>query len=255
MPLWGRNDQSVTANSTTTVESTTGAPIGTWALVKGDQVNRVDGANAHFGNTSSGSRASVDVAMFGNTTSNSFLYNVAVGVFGYDAAETQAERADGGERPAHAGWVLRTEGTGGRAGRVQMETLVAMGSLGAQTAAYGTAATVKDAADDAIAADYSLRVTSNPSSASANSTNNDIASFTVVGASTPTGATLGYFWQKWGGSSFANLSNAGAYSNTTTATLSVLANTASTGEIYRAGITATGATTVYSSNAVITITT
>jgi hypothetical protein len=30
---------------------------------------------------------------------------------------------------AHAGWVLRTEGTGGRAGRVQIETLVAMGSM------------------------------------------------------------------------------------------------------------------------------
>ena len=54
---------------------------------------------------------------------------------------------------AHAGWVLRTEGTGGRAGRVQYETLVAMGSLGAQTAAYGTKATTADAADDAILPD------------------------------------------------------------------------------------------------------
>jgi hypothetical protein len=49
----------------------------------------------------------------------------------------------------HAGWVVRTEGTGGRAGRVQYETLVAMGSLGAQTAAYGTPAAVADAGDDA----------------------------------------------------------------------------------------------------------
>jgi hypothetical protein len=54
---------------------------------------------------------------------------------------------------AHAGWVLRTEGTGGRAGRVQYETLVAMGSLGAQTAAYGTPALVADASDDAIIPD------------------------------------------------------------------------------------------------------
>lgn len=30
---------------------------------------------------------------------------------------------------SHAGWVVRTEGTGGRAGRVQYETLVAMGSI------------------------------------------------------------------------------------------------------------------------------
>lgn len=54
---------------------------------------------------------------------------------------------------AHAGWVLRTEGTGGRAGRVQYETLVAMGSLGAQTAAFGTPAAVADAADDSILPD------------------------------------------------------------------------------------------------------
>ena len=219
MPLWGRNDQSVTANATTTTETTTGAPIGTWALVKGDQVNRVDGANAHFGNTSPGSRAGVDVTMFGNTTSNSFLYNVAVGVFGYDAAEVQAERADGGERPAHAGWVLRTEGTGGRAGRVQMETLVAMGSLGAQTAAYGTAASVADASDDTIAADYTLTITSNPASRSANSTNNDIATFTVAGASIPTGATLNYYWQKWGGSSFASFLRPTYRQSRSTATL------------------------------------
>lgn len=42
---------------------------------------------------------------------------------------------------AHAGWVLRTEGTGGRAGRVQYETLVAMGSLSS------------DASDDTILPD------------------------------------------------------------------------------------------------------
>lgn len=34
-----------------------------------------------------------------------------------------------GHKAAHAGWVLRTVGTGGRAGRVQYETLVAMGSI------------------------------------------------------------------------------------------------------------------------------
>jgi len=53
----------------------------------------------------------------------------------------------------HSGWVLRTEGTGGRAGRVQHEVLVAMGSLGKQSAAYGTAATTADASDDTILPD------------------------------------------------------------------------------------------------------
>ena len=36
---------------------------------------------------------------------------------------------EGGTKVAHAGWVMRKVGTGGRAGRVQYETLVAMGSI------------------------------------------------------------------------------------------------------------------------------
>jgi len=36
---------------------------------------------------------------------------------------------DGTNTGGHAGWVVRKEGSGGRAGRVQIETLVAMGSM------------------------------------------------------------------------------------------------------------------------------
>lgn len=241
MSLWGRNDQSVTANSTTTRESSNGAPIGTYVLVKGDQVGRTSGANAHFGNTSPQSRANVDVRMFNNTTPGAFLTGQAVGIFGADATETNVSNASG---IAHAGWLARRAGTGslasftintavtataynnadiitvrslqtggnatvtfvtnatggnlvftissvgagftsvtiptsnisvtnstggtaagnttvtnfiaragGRAGRVHYETLVAMGSLGAQTAPYGTPALVADASDDTILPD------------------------------------------------------------------------------------------------------
>lgn len=239
--LWGRNDQAVTANSTTTKESSNGAPIGTYALVKGDQVGRTSGANAHFGNTSPMSRANVDVRMFNNVTPGVFIPGQAVGVFGADATEVAVSNTKG---IAHAGWVVRRAGTGslasftinasatalgynnadiitvksqqaggnatvtfttnatggslvftitntgagfdvvtiptsnisitnatggtasgnttvtnfiatagGRAGRVHFETLVAMGSLGAQTAPYGTPALVADASDDAILPD------------------------------------------------------------------------------------------------------
>ena len=242
MPLWGRNDQAVTANSTTTRESSNGAPIGTWSLVKGDQVGRTSGANANFGNTSPMSRANVDVRMFNNVTPGAFIPNQAVGIFGADATETGVNNNAKGI--THAGWLLRTAGTGplvsfvinstatatgynnadiitvksqqaggnatvtfttnstggnltftitnagagfnvvtiptsnisvtnatggtaagnttvsafiatagGRAGRVHFETLVAMGSLGAQTAPYGTPALVADANDDAILPD------------------------------------------------------------------------------------------------------
>lgn len=178
---------------------------------------------------------------FGNTTADAYVTNLTVGQFGVDTSEQSAARA-AGAKPAHAGWVVKTTGSGGRAGRVMYETIVAMGSMTADS-------------EDTAFPDYTLAITSNPSSASANSTDNEIATFTVAGSSTPSGATLSYYWQKWDGSAFANLSNAGAYSNTTTATLSVLANTASNGEIYRGAVATTGATTVFSSNAVITITT
>lgn len=233
MAQWGRNDQSVTANSTTTVETSTGAPIGTYTAVR-----LGGGANAHFGNTSAGSRAATDVAMFNNATPSAFLTGQAVGVFGVSATEMANNTLNNSvEHGAHAGWNLRRAGTGpivsgvytntgtgynnndilvakspvaggnatfsiatnatggavtltitnpgfgfnvatiptsnlaitnatggtaagnstvtyftvtagGRAGRVHHETLVAMGSLGAQTAAYGTAATANDASTD-----------------------------------------------------------------------------------------------------------
>ncbi len=234
MSTWGRNDQAVTANSTTTRETSNGAPVGTYVAVKGG-----GGANAHFGNTSPDSRAAVDVAMFNNATPGAFKSGVAVGVFGVSATEMSNNvNNNSRERGAHAGWNLRRAGTGpiisiaanatltgynnndiinvrspatgganaritfttnstggsltftianpgsgfnlvtiptsnisitnatggtaagnttvtnlvvtagGRAGRIHHETLVAMGSLGAQTAAFGTPASVNDAATD-----------------------------------------------------------------------------------------------------------
>jgi hypothetical protein len=113
MSLFGRNDQSVSANSSTTHESTNGAPIGTWTAVKGDQLNRVDGANAHFGNTSPGTRANTDVEMFQNDTPGAFMNGIAVGVFGVTAVEMANNTVNHSQdNPAHAGWVLRRAGTG-----------------------------------------------------------------------------------------------------------------------------------------------
>lgn len=45
------------------------------------------------------------------------------------ATATAAATVGGAQGVQHAGWVRRTVGTGGRAGRVQYETLVAMGSI------------------------------------------------------------------------------------------------------------------------------
>ncbi len=86
--------------------------------------------------------------LFGNTTlatisTSTGVANMKIGVFGVDAAEKANTLTAANTAGGHAGWILRKEGTGGRAGRIQVETLVAMGSV------YGDAAddtTVKDTA-------------------------------------------------------------------------------------------------------------
>lgn len=84
--------------------------------------------------------------LFGNTTFATISTSLgvagqAIGVFGVDAAEKANTLNQANTAGAHAGWVIRKAGTGGRAGRVQVETLVAMGSM------FG------DAADDVTLGD------------------------------------------------------------------------------------------------------
>lgn len=55
-----------------------------------------------------------------------------------ETATAKAVLSYTGHQVAHSGWVLRTVGTGGRAGRVQYETLVAMGSMTNSTDAEDT---------------------------------------------------------------------------------------------------------------------
>jgi hypothetical protein len=58
MSQWGNKRQAVSVNATSTVETSDGAPIGTYTLVKGG-----GGDTANFGNTS-GSRANTDLNMY-----------------------------------------------------------------------------------------------------------------------------------------------------------------------------------------------
>lgn len=183
-------------------------------------------------------------ALYGNTTADAFITGETLGQFGVSGAEAQALRAGANTKVAHAGWVLRSVGSGNRAGRVQNETLVAMKTI------------TGDGSDDAVIPDFKLSIATQPSSVTINSSStSNVATFTVVAGNIPSGATLTYKWQKWGGSSFGNITDAGAYSNSATASLVVLSNTATTGEIYRVQVGATGAANVVSTNAVITITT
>lgn len=174
-------------------------------------------------------------ALYENTTEDDFITGVAVGQFAVDAAEIAAQEGS----VAHTGWVLRTVGTGGRAGRVMTEVLVAGG--------------ISDDHEDTVYPDYKLRITTQPSSASANSSDDEQAEFTVVAASVPTGANIQYQWTYANGDSLG----VSGYSGDDTATLTVDSNTVSNGESYKVTISEPdgGAANVTSSNVTITITT
>jgi hypothetical protein len=63
--------------------------------------------------------------LYANTTANVYTSRETIGLFGLDSQEINVL----GDTGAHTGWVLKTEGQGGRAGRVQYETLVVLSTL------------------------------------------------------------------------------------------------------------------------------
>jgi hypothetical protein len=173
-------------------------------------------------------------ALFGNTTANATIAGVTVGQFGVDANEVAA----GGGAVSHTGWVLRTVGQGGRAGRVFNEVLVAGGISGD--------------AEDSVFPDYTIRITTQPLANTANTTNSDNATFRVVASSVPAGATLTYAWKYANGDNLAAGANVGV---TTSANLVVNSAVVTTTTSFKVTVGATGAGSVTSSNAVLTITT
>jgi len=57
--------------------------------------------------------------LFEDATADNFITGQTIGLFNY----ADGEVADGA---AHAGWNMKTTGSGGRAGRIQHETIVAL---------------------------------------------------------------------------------------------------------------------------------
>jgi hypothetical protein len=80
--------------------------------------------------------------MLAGTGNNAQYFEIQAAADQATATAALGDGAVGGSQ--HAGWVKRTVGTGGRAGRVQYETLVAMGTA---------AATSGDAGDDLVLPD------------------------------------------------------------------------------------------------------
>ena len=91
-------------SSWTTASSAAGAPL--WAAT---MLNVA---------TSASNRTS----LYENASAGTFISGATHGLFNYNASETQSGKV------AHSGWVLKTTGSGGRAGRVSYTTLVCLTS-------------------------------------------------------------------------------------------------------------------------------
>jgi hypothetical protein len=184
-------------------------------------------------------------ALFGNTTPDAYYDGVTIGQFGVDVAEMRAARASGNDRPAASGWVLRTVGSGGRAGRAQMETLVAMRSITGD-------------AEDVVFPDFALLITTQPEDATANGAADEQAVFTVSAESVPTGASITYLWQytttPGDTDTFATTAAVSGFSGQTTTSLTVNANTIPDETLVRVVVSAVGADSVTSDAALLTVT-
>jgi hypothetical protein len=102
MSSWGNNDNAANA------------PY--WAV--NSTIMKAAGATGHAAPT-----AANVALLYANTTADVCITNATIGVFGVDAQESLATHAQ------HTGWTLRTTGSGGRAGRVTNEVLVALSNM------------------------------------------------------------------------------------------------------------------------------
>lgn len=173
-------------------------------------------------------------ALFGNTTQDAFISGVAVGQFGVSVEEMEVARAKG-EKPAAAGWVLRTEGSGGRAGRVFSETLVAMKTIGGD-------------AEDVGFPDFVIVITEQPVDQEV--ATGDSATFTVDHALTD--YTVAIQWQVStdAGANWSDISGETGFD----LVVDSLADEYVDGNQFRAVLTSNDADTVTSNVATLTIT-
>ena len=198
--------------------------------------------------------------LYANTTANAWatvladgstrLGNVTIGVFAVDAQEMQAYQGTANSHAPHMGWVLRTVGQGGRAGRIINETLVALANV------YGDG-------DGQIFPNVSINlVTSGNQTVYSSGTFANNAVFTVTPTLTGnTAANLTYQWQynnATGTYGWANIpANTSSihFSGATTSTLyAIPGSTANNTNVFRAVITAADqGVTATSSNVSISI--
>lgn len=223
MSSWGNNDNAANA------------PY--WA------VNSTIVNAAHVKAVAAAPTAANVALLYGNTTADVYTTGQTIGLFAVDAQESLVTHAQ------HTGWVLRTTGSGGRAGRVQNEVLVALsgvtGDGDAQQYANVTI-TLSGPADAAVLANATYYA--------------NVATFSVTPSLVGnTSATLTYQWQYNSGSVWANIPANTVPMQYSGATSSVLyarpGTTANNATKYRVVVTAADqGVSATSANAVITVT-
>jgi hypothetical protein len=184
-------------------------------------------------------------ALYANTTANNVSSTLAdgsirnaqktVGLFGVDSQEMATSRANTlVPHPCSTGWVLKTTGQGGRAGRITHEVLVALANLNGD-------------GDQQIYANVMITlVTSGTATVAANASFANNAVFTVSPTlSGNTSATLTYQWQynnSTGTFGWANIPANTAiirFQGATTPTLlAIPSNTANNTNVFRVTVTA-----------------
>ena len=181
--------------------------------------------------------------LYGNTTADVYTTGQTIGLFSVDAQESLVTHAQ------HTGWVLRTTGSGGRAGRVQNEVLVALSGVTGDGDAQqyaNVSITLSGPADAAVLANATYYA--------------NVATFSVTPSLVGnTSATLTYQWQYNSGSEWANIPANTVPMQYSGATSSVLyarpGTTANNATKYRVVVTAADqGVSATSANAVITVT-
>jgi hypothetical protein len=157
-------------------------------------------------------------------------------VYGVDTSEATANN----EIP---GWVYTNVYTDMHGNvRRKTEVLAAIGSISTDD-------------EDTVYPDVRIVIGTQPANVSVAAAT--ATSFTVAATTLPTGGTINYRWQRAANSvaAFADLTNTGTYSNTTTSTLAIAnSSVAVSGSVYRVQMSSTGqAANTVTANATLTI--
>jgi hypothetical protein len=139
--------------------------------------------------------------LYGNTTPDVYVTGETIGLFMADKFEVQAADSI---IPA-TGWVLKTEGSGGRAGRVSWEVLACVSEVRNDG----------DATEDITLVDTTLSFLTSPTDVLFVAGAGNNGTFTVTTSVVPESATLTYLWQySTDGITYATAAN-GVTANTT----------------------------------------